>query len=97
MSRFSGAGFFAPVYDKLGDRSRQQGLWNADETRWPVFQVVAGKVGNRWYVWLFESADCAVFTLDKGRAHDVTVSISPGRSSTFSRCRLRSSSTTAPW
>jgi transposase len=65
------APFFAPVYDKLGERSRQQGLWNADETRWPVFQVVAGKVGNRWYVWLFESADCAVFTLDKGRAHDV--------------------------
>jgi transposase len=65
------APFFAPVYDKLGERSRQQGLWNADETRWPVFQVVAGKVGNRWYVWLFESADCVVFTLDKGRAHDV--------------------------
>jgi transposase len=65
------APFFEPVYDKLGERSRQQGLWNADETRWPVFQVVAGKVGHRWYVWLFESADCAVFTLDKGRAHDV--------------------------
>jgi transposase len=65
------APFFEPVYDKLGERSRQQGLWNADETRWPVFQVVAGKVGNRWYIWLFESADCAVFTLDKGRAHDV--------------------------
>jgi transposase len=65
------AAFFAPVYDKLKERSRQQGLWNADETRWPVFQVVAGKVGKRWYVWLFESADCCVFTLDKGRAHDV--------------------------
>jgi transposase len=65
------APLFKPVYDKLGERSRQQGLWNADETRWPVFQVVAGKVGNRWYAWLFESADCAVFTLDKGRAHDV--------------------------
>jgi transposase len=60
-----------PIYDQLGERSRQQGLWNADETRWPVFQVVAGKVGHRWYVWLFESADCAVFALDKGRAHDV--------------------------
>jgi transposase len=46
-------------------------LWNADETRWPVFCVVKGKVGNRWYIWLFESADCCVFTLDKGRAHDV--------------------------
>jgi transposase len=65
------APLFAPVYDKLGERSREQGLWNADETRWPVFQVIAGKVGNRWYVWLFESADCVVFTLDKGRAHDV--------------------------
>jgi transposase len=65
------APLFEPVYDKLGERSRQQGLWNADETRWPVFQVVVGKVGNRWYVWLFESADCVVFTLDKGRAHGV--------------------------
>jgi len=65
------ARFFEPVYDKLKERSRQQGLWNADETRWPVFCVVAGKVGNRWYVWLFESADCAVFTLDKGRGHNV--------------------------
>jgi transposase len=65
------AGFFEPVYGKLKERSREQGLWNADETRWPVFQVVAGKVGNRWYVWLFESADCCVFTLDKGRAHNV--------------------------
>jgi transposase len=65
------AGFFEPVYDKLGERSRQQGLWNADETRWPVFQVVSGKVGHRWYMWLFESKDSVVFTLDKGRAHDV--------------------------
>jgi transposase len=65
------AALFEPFYDKLKEHSRRQGLWNADETRWPVFQVVAGQVGHRWYVWLFESADCAVFTLDKGRAHDV--------------------------
>lgn len=65
------AGLFEPVYDKLGERSRQQDLWGADETRWPVFCVVSGKVGNRWYMWLFESKDSVVFTLDKGRAHDV--------------------------
>src|SRR5207249_885759 len=46
-------------------------LWNADETRGPVFQVLAGKVGYRWYMWLFESKDAVVFTLDKGRAHEV--------------------------
>jgi transposase len=62
---------FEPIYEKLGERSREQALWNADETRWPVFQVVSGKVGHRWYMWLFESKDSVVFTLDKGRAHDV--------------------------
>jgi transposase len=65
------ARFFEPVYEKLAQRSREQALWNADETRWPVFQVVKGKVGHRWQLWLFESKDSVVFTLDKGRAHDV--------------------------
>ena len=65
------APLFEPLQQKLLDRSRAQALWNADETRWPVFQVVSGKVGHRWYIWLFESKDCVVFTLDKGRAHDV--------------------------
>ena len=65
------APLLGPVYDKFGERSRQQGLWGADETRWPVFCVVSGKVGYRWYMWLFESKDSVVFTLDKGRAHDV--------------------------
>jgi transposase len=62
---------FEPLYQKLIERNRTLALWNADETRWPVFQVVAGKVGYRWYMWLFESKDAVVFTLDKGRAHDV--------------------------
>jgi transposase len=65
------AHLFEPLYQKLLDRSRERVLWNADETRWPVFQVVAGKVGHRWYLWLFESKDSVVFTLDKGRGHDV--------------------------
>jgi transposase len=65
------APLFEPLYEKLRDRSRSQVLWNADETRWPVFQVVSGKVGNRWYIWLVESKDSVVFILDKGRAHGV--------------------------
>lgn len=65
------AHLFEPLQQKLLERNRQQALWNADETRWPVFQVVSGKVGYRWYIWLFESKDSVVFTLDKGRAHDV--------------------------
>jgi transposase len=65
------AHLFEPLQQKLLERSRAQAMWNADETRWAVFQVVKGKVGHRWYMWLFESKDSVVFTLDKGRAHDV--------------------------
>jgi transposase len=62
---------FEPLYLKLIDRNRTLTLWGADETRWPVFQIVEGKVGYRWYMWLVESKDAVVFILDKGRAHDV--------------------------
>ena len=62
---------FEPLYAKLVERNRHLAVWNADETRWSVFQVVEGKVGHRWYMWLFESKDAAVFTLDKGRSHNV--------------------------
>lgn len=62
---------FAPLQVKLIERNGGQALWNADETRWAIFQVVTGKVGYRSYIWLFETKDCAVFVLDRGRAHDV--------------------------
>lgn len=62
---------FEPLHQGLIQRNRAAALWNADETRWPVFSVVADKVGYRWYLWLFESKDAVAFTLDKGRAHDV--------------------------
>jgi len=39
---------FEPLYDALVQRSQQQILWHADETRWLVFVSVEGKVGYRW-------------------------------------------------
>ena len=30
--------------------------WHADETRWAVFVELAGKVGHRWYRWVFHSS-----------------------------------------
>jgi transposase len=60
-----------PVYEALADRSRRQPLWHGDETRWLVFATVEGKVGFRWYLWVFHSAEVVVFVLAQGRAHDV--------------------------
>ena len=46
-------------------------MWHGDETRWLVFATVEGKVGFRWYLWVFHAAEVVVFVLAQGRAHDV--------------------------
>jgi transposase len=60
-----------PLYEALVQHSRQQTLWHADETRWLVFAMVEGKVGYRWYLWVFHGRDVVVFVLAAGRAHAV--------------------------
>ena len=62
---------FEPLYEALRQRSQQQAFWHADETRWLVFASVEGKVGYRWYLWLFHAEDVVVFVLASGRGHDV--------------------------
>jgi transposase len=62
---------FEPLYDAFVQHSRQQPLWHADETRWLVFATVEGKVGYRWYLWVFHGREVVVFVLAAGRAHDV--------------------------
>jgi transposase len=62
---------FEPVYEALVRRSQTQTLWHADETRWLVFASIEGKVGYRWYLWVFHSAEVVVFVLAAGRSHDV--------------------------
>jgi transposase len=62
---------FEPVYEALAAHSRRQPLWHGDETRWLVFATVEGKVGFRWYLWVFHSEEVVVFVLAQGRAHDV--------------------------
>jgi transposase len=62
---------FETLYDHLVEHSRQQSLWHADETRWLVFATWEGKVGYRWYLWVFHAADVVVFVLSPGRSHEV--------------------------
>jgi transposase len=62
---------FEPVYAALIEHNQKQNHWHADETRWLVFASVEGKVGYRWTLWVFHSAEAVVFVLDSGRAHDV--------------------------
>ena len=62
---------FTPVYDALLARGAQAGFAQADETRWLVFIEQEGKVGHRWWLWVFLTEDTVVFRLDPSRSHDV--------------------------
>jgi transposase len=62
---------FEPVYQALIEHSQGQALWHADETRWLVFATVEGKVGYRWYLWVFHATEVVVFILATGRSQDV--------------------------
>jgi transposase len=60
-----------PVYEAIRTHHQLSTYFHADETRWRVFQEKAGKIGHRWWLWLFAGKDSVVFVLDPSRSHDV--------------------------
>jgi len=60
-----------PVADAGLDELRRGSHWHADETRWEVFEERQGKVGHRWYLWVFQSATAVCFVLDPSRSASV--------------------------
>ena len=42
-------------------------LFYGDETRWEVFAALAGKVGQRWYLWVTRSASVVFFHIAPSR------------------------------
>ena len=67
------APLFAPLEDALFARLRSERHWHADETRWMVFADVEGKVGHRWYLWVFQSKSVVHYVLDPSRSANVPI------------------------
>jgi transposase len=65
------APLFEPVDQALVRKLRSQSHWHADETRWAVFVELAGKVGHRWYLWVFHSSAVVHYVLDESRSAEV--------------------------
>ncbi len=55
-----------PLYEAIREVNRQEPWWHADETHWKVFIEYIGKVGHRWWLWVFKGPHSTVFitTLD---------------------------------
>lgn len=62
-----------PLDDALQSKLRSEPYWHADETRWAVFVDVQGKVGHRWYLWVFQSCSVVHYVIDKTRAAEVII------------------------
>lgn len=68
---------FVPVYEGLRERVSAASYFHADETRWRVFAEKAGKIGYRWWLWLFSCQDATLYALDPSRSHEVPESHLP--------------------
>ena len=67
------APMFKPLNEALQSRLRSEPHWHADETRWAVFVDVQGKVGHRWYLWVFHSSSVVHYVIDQTRAAEVII------------------------
>lgn len=59
---------FVPLMQAFKAQQLIDGFFHADETLWRVFEKLAGKVGYRWYLWVFRSRSVCFFVLDPSRA-----------------------------
>ena len=65
------APLFDPVYEAIVAKNLEEERWHADETRWYVFATIEGKIGYRWYLWVFISESAVVYILDPSRSAKV--------------------------
>src|SRR6266478_9213345 len=64
-------GLFEPLMPVLYERQMTEKLFHGDETRWEVFEEVAGKTGHRWYLWVMRSVSVVYSRMAPGRGADV--------------------------
>ena len=65
------APLFEPLEQALVAKLRGASHWHADETRWAVFVQIQGKVGQRWYLWVFHSSAVVHYVLNESRSAQV--------------------------
>lgn len=65
------APLFLPLKQAFIAQLRCEQHWHADETRWAVFVNTLGKVGHRWYLWVFHASTVVHYVLDQTRSAQV--------------------------
>jgi len=60
-----------PLYAAILEKNRGANHWHMDETRWMVFEELAGKKGHRWWLWVAVTKETRAFILDPTRSSKI--------------------------
>ena len=69
------APLFTPLAQAGLEHLQSHRHWHADETRWEVCVEREGKVGHRWYLWVFRAEDVVHFALDPSRSASMPIAV----------------------
>lgn len=72
-----------PIYLRMKEELLKADIWNADETRWKVFQEIIGKASFTWWLWVFASKNIVYYVIDSTRSSKVIERIHDGTIRTF--------------
>ncbi len=67
-----------PIYLRMKEELLKADIWNADETRWKVFQEIKGKISFTWWLWVFASKNIVCYVIDSTRSSKVIEGIHNG-------------------
>ncbi len=79
-----------PVYNTLLEELRKSPIWNADETRWKVFEAIKNKSSFLWWLWIFASKDIVLYVIDPSRSANVIRKVNNGLDRIFAADRFSS-------
>ena len=65
--------WFEPLIEALHEQQMTESLFLGDETRWQMFESVEGKIGYRWYLWVFTSSSVVYYIVAPGRDAGVPI------------------------
>jgi len=83
-------GLLQPVYNALLEELRKSPIWNADETRWKVFEAIKNKTSFLWWLWIFASKDVVLYVIDPSRSANVIRKVNNGLDRIFAADRFSS-------
>ncbi len=66
-----------PIYQRLQEELKKYPHWNADETRWKVFEQIEGKKSSLWWLWVFASKKVVLYVIDPTRSAKVIEKVNP--------------------